>query len=985
MNLTHIFKQLIMIIITMSFLQMNLYAASPTIEDYYPTTVNINSNSSLVIISNEFTGPVTVTIDGNSVQSTVQSTVIDDETKNMINCTVPLISFVGSVSFTIQNNDGISNVKYLTYSDCSVWDTNIPEIVTQDSIDIVVSNACYSLYQFQLNNIAFSSLTSTEERIYLNNLDEGENTITIKGQDRADNLSTSISYTFTVDTVMPEVKLENLPSTITTEKSETIIVTPLTTDTIYYQYTLNGEIYEYDSNGISTSIVPISEPIYLTPLTHQVYTLCVIGGDSSGNWQSFEIAKCYTWTVIDIAISQQSSSPIELKAGTECQTFTSTYTGDDVLISWTAYNSENDTVGETVFGNSFPFTPPDTGSYAGIYTISMVANSNNQIIYEENIDVKVPFTIETDRYNIIKETIFRVKGVEAGATLIWDILDENGLVSNPEQIGQWERLGPDSLDMTFIPANVETIIAFRVKVSVEDDPDLTAENGLQEKITASYNILPMSKFTITLSDENGSLSTTTNNDITVKDMVLMKTQNLSQSYTQVFFDLPDSGGTYYFAIKDNRMPPVYLDYSFSTTTKDNYVILQLAGNNVIEGLVENSENSVLNNVTIVAYPNESDYLGEYNLYYETQTAVNGTYSLYLPDNLPIDGWTIIAAQDGYASSVKTDQLLNTDILFTGTDALQLKTIIHMIYPVSTTINFRATPSFTSRNQVDIYRIQSDGSNAYYDQVNFDKGLISVATPDVEQYTLVIKADTVENYDPNTGYIAHHAYGMNSVDTVIEREDMSIDNFGGTISLSNDNQVMKVHIPVNGINKASTISVEQIEKQKECNATSGSKYIYAVNAINSQTGGSITNDEINRVRITLPFSLIDIQPGDLEAGNWYIYVADSVEKMALHQTEIISVSYFEQSNYLGDGKTGDISFWTDRLGVFSIGKPADEEPSSVQKTVIPDNDKGGDCFIEISQKYSISQPLSFIIFSFSTLLILLKRLLGLNIERNIRRQ
>ncbi|MBF0450307.1 MAG: IPT/TIG domain-containing protein [Candidatus Magnetomorum sp.] len=963
MRLIYAFKLLSIMTAMIVALVCPLHAAPPIIQDFYPETVNINTSASMVIIADNLESAMTVTINGGIVQNTVNIAA------KMITCTVPEMNTSGSVAFTIQNADGISDIQYLAYEDCSDWTITIPAILLDDTIERTLNNVCYSQYQYKIDDKALSPLNNISEPLHLTGLGEGSHVLIIQGKDQAQNPAPSESFSFTVDTILPEIQLENLPITVTTKTSETITVTALTVDASQYKYQLDGMTYFKPS---------ISEPIHLTDLTPKTYTLCVIAGDRSGNWQSFDDVSCHTWTIINIAIAQQTLTPTEVLAGTQSRVFTSTYSGEDVTLAWTVRNADGGQVGSTVYGNAFSFTPPVAGAYAGIYTISMVAQANGQKIFEDKAFVKVPITIETDRYTIVKETIFRVKGTEAGATLIWDIITcENDPIDidDPEQIGRWERVGADSLDMTFYPAPVDAITNFCVKVSVEDDADLTSDNGLHENITGPFIILPMTAFTIILSDESGFISTTTNNEITVKDMVMLKTQNLTASYSRVVFDLPDSGGTYYFTIKDNRTPPVYMDYSFSTPSKENIVVLQPVGDDIIEGSVENTEESVLNTVKIAAYPVFTDSEDQTPWHVETQTAVNGKYTVYLPDYSFINGWTVVAGQDGYASSIKTDQQLNSDILFTGTDALQPKTSITLIQPMSDKINIRATPAFTSSNQVDIKKILGDGSETYYSKIDFDNGLISVATPDTDTYTLVIKADTIENYDPGTGYVAYHAYRKNSVDSVKKREDLSIDIIGGTISLMNDNQTMKAVVPVNGISKASTLTLEQIENSIPCNATAGSQYIYGVYATNSQTGKSISAEDINRILITLPFNLRVIQPGDLENEKWFIYHADSLEKMAAHQTEKISVSAFVQSNYLGDGKTGSISFWVDHLSVFAIGKPADIAPSTPSTVLNTSNDSGGDCFIGISQKNTASG-----IFGAMFLCFVLSSLVAMKIRR-----
>ncbi|KPA12410.1 conserved hypothetical protein, secreted [Candidatus Magnetomorum sp. HK-1] len=952
MSFIYALKRLIMSMSILLVLTCLAQAEPPVIQDFYPKTVNINtSQSALVIFAENLSDPLTVVINGESVPYT------KDVELEKITCTIPPMETSGSVIFTVQNIDGISNEKILTYADCSDLNIQLPSVYPYKNIDITLNNDCYTQYKYKLDENAWSEFKGIENPIQLRDLEDGPHSLIIIGKDSVNNQLSSEPKLFTINTTEPEIYLHNLPQTLTTQHDIFITVTAKTGDPVEYLFRLNGIP--------SNEMISITDPINLTSLDEGVYTLCVTSVNDLGVWQSLENAACHTWEIIDLAIAHNSITPTEVLAGTKSCVYTTNYTGENVIFSWEVHNENGDQIGDTAYGESFSFTPPTTGAYAGLYKVSMAAKANGQDLYNDEATVKVPFTIETDQYTIIKDSIFRVKGTEAGATLIWDILaNENDLmeVENSELIGRWERVDASSLNMTFYPADVDKITNFWVRVSVEDDLDLTEENGLHQLITGPYNILPMAEFTIILSDENGLISTTTNNDITVHDMVLLKNQNLTSPESKVVFELPDSGGTYRFSVKDNRVPPVYMEQTFSINSKETTVVLQHVGLDTIVGSVENTDGNILNNVQVAAFP-----MGEKYVSYKSQTAANGKYTLYLPELAPIDGWSVIAGMEGYASSLKTNQQLNSEILFSGTDALQSKTVITMVEPMGDKIYIRANPIFTASSQIDVYRIQADGKNTYYDEINFNNGLITIATPNVTDYTLIIMADTVENGDPDTGYAAYHAYRKNLSDRVLKRVDSTIDIFGGTISLTNENQTMKVTVPVNGITRTTTLTLEQIEKTTSCNATSGSDYIYAVHATSSQ-GKSLASGEINQILISLPFNLRDIQAGDLENGIWFLYRANSLEDMEAHKTELIPVTNILQSNYLGDGKIGYVTFLVDHLSVFAIGKPADiVPPTSTPSVILNDSDDGGDCFISVAKGQDFSMV---VLYGINLLLILI---------------
>ena len=903
------------------------HADVPEITKRYPFKVSLDKSATLLLVGQNLESPLTITIGEDVIPIT------NNNNSSSVTCTIQSRSTPVDVDLIVENEDGVSE-DVLSFSNCSEF-AQVDEIVRSTDVDISVINTCFPDYEYQLDQN--NSINVINSQILLTNLEEGPHQLIIIGHDPAQNKLSSTPISFTVDSIAPEIQLKNTPTIITTNKSETISVTT-STDATHYKYRLDNN-YTVENS--------ISEAIVLTSLSLGTHTLSVSGCDSNNHCQSSSDASSITWTIIDISFASNSAlTTTTVYAGTQSGFYSTNCSENSVVLEWSVYDYTDNQIGETVVGNTFSFTPAKNGAYAGVYTVDMTAMYDNQTIQTLNAYIQVPFAIETDRYNIIEEAIFSVKGVETGANLIPDIKPNIDTTLDISNIGKWDRTDAESMQITFKPSeSLDAVTSFDVRMYIENDQDLNETNGLYEQTKGPFFVIPLKDYSITLSDENGLISTTTNTDITIKEMVTQSNQNLTASESQVRLELPASGGTYYFKVIDNRAPPEFMSESFITNSYESTVILQPVGEYVIEGSVRDSDNNFLENVTVTAFQSTDDTLQslDYTLpqLYEAKTESNGQYTIHLPESNEIAGWTVIAGKEGYISAMKTDQQANTDVSFNGIHALQLQTQITRVWTEGDNILIQASPSFKNSSEIDIRKITKENDH-FYDENQFDSDKISVAIPNADEYTLIIYADTTDNHDPRTGDYTSHAYRKDSTENVLARSDKTMDKFGGAVSLDNNDEA-KVEIPVNGITETATITIEQIEKASECNATTGTQYIYAVHATSVNTGNSLNDDQINQIAITLPFDLRTVHPGDIENGIYNIYQADTLEKLENHETEMIV--NIRQSDYIGNGKVGSVTVLVDKLSFFSIGIPP-ERVSGVESTV--KDEGGGDCFIGILQ-------------------------------------
>jgi hypothetical protein len=928
MNIIQITKRLCIGLMLTIFTIFSAYADEPEISERYPTHVNLNTTATLLFIGQNLESPLTITI-GNEVIP-----VINNADPTRVTCTISARSMPDFVSVTVQNDDGACDNGVLYFYDCSSF-VQIDTIIRSQDYIITINNACYSTYEYQLNTESIKNADASTIR--LSDLAEGPHQLTIIGHDQAQNTHSRM-VSFTVDTIEPEIQLDYFPPRMTTNDSETISVTSLTGATTYK--------YQLDNKSVNES--SLSDPIYLTSLSLGVHTLLVYGCDSNSYCQAPGDAISFTWTIIDIAFAENSAlSTTNVLAGTESGLYSINCEAKDVFLEWSVYNYDGNQMGETIVNETFSYTPEKIGAYAGVYTVDMSAKVDNQTLKTIHAYINVPFDIETDRYNIIEEAVFSVKGVKEEGYLIPDFKPNIYSNSSATALGDWSRTKPTAKDIIFKPSdNLDKVTSFDVWMSVKNDLDLNETNGLNEQTTGPFFIIPLKNYSIALADEEGCISTTTNTDITIKEMVTQTNTNLATAESTLL-TLPASGGTYFFKVIDNKNPPEYLPGSVITKSYESTVTLQPVGDYIIEGKIQDSKGNVLENVTVTAFQPVDEIAQAYDhilpRLYEAKTEINGQYKIYLPESTDIGEWTVIAGKEGYKSAFQTNQQANTEVSFYGLHALQLQTQITRVWTENDRINIEASPAFDDCGEINILKLTKDGKG--YDAYNhLNNETISIAKPDADEYTLLIYADTTDDddHDPEIGNYVCHAYRKDSCKNVLARTDKTMDIFGGTLSLNNNKQEANVEIPVNGLSETATITIEQIEKAFECNATTGTKYIYAVHAISVNSGHSLTDDQINQVAVTLPFDLRTIHPGAIENGTYNVYRADSLEELKNHETELIYD--IRQSDYMGTGKLGSVTVLVDDLSYFAIGVP----PEKVSVSQSFKDEGGGDCFIGILQ-------------------------------------
>jgi hypothetical protein len=229
---------------------------------------------------------------------------------------------------------------------------------------------------------------------------------------------------------------------------------------------------------------------------------------------------------------------------------------------------------------------------------------------------------------------------------------------------------------------------------------------------------------------------------------------------------------------------------------------------------------------------------------------------------------------------------------------------------------------------------------------------------VEDFTVVIHADTSEDHDPNVDYYTSRVFNYVAGDTAATDQVDVAAGDSATLTLTANTQTSTVDVPLGGLSGDATIVIRQVLQTTTSTSTQGSPtYVYDVTAYDSATGLPLPDAAINRVYINIPVDLSVVTPGGLESGVFLIYHGATLAILEAGDGTVVPVENIISSDYVGDGLFGSVTFWVDSLSVFSIGLPAAVEPPvTPDQPTQPDQpdqpsttpsigSSGGSCFID----------------------------------------
>ena len=649
-------------------------------------------------------------------------------------------------------------------------------------------------------------------------------------------------------------------------------------------------------------------------------TITITGTDKAGNPIGAHSGNTFT---VDndtpYAPPEMYNFPAEIpvvEAGTTSQGFLVTEGDGTYIWSATAPDGSNASARlSATVGNNVTFSAPTSGNFAGVYTVKVKDGRSSSTSFEIKVPIRIApasktFTSIDPSTGAPNDQTFAVSGT--GGTYTWEVLESAEApaeVPDPESYGSWQSL------TVLRPAAVAVSRTFYLRATVIGDANLTAANGLNQKVGGPYTIAPVGTFTVTVKDQTGAPVA---GAVVAVDYSGAAAQTTGAGGTAVFY-LPDTGGTYTYTVTAAN----YVG-AVSASSQKTVSVTLAPGGETVSGTVEDENGDPVAGATVTVYqPDDPDVQSQ------AVTDASGTFTIWLPLNAPATGWTVAAVKDGYgASQIENPQDLS-NLSFGGAGTpLAAKTNI-TISAVGLGSGIRldigAAPAFSENGQMQITK-------------TFGSGSLGPLTYNSASYTYSVYYDIREDFavritDLRNDAKYDFAYDLGSTASSHPQSSMDIDAGGGIQTLAANGQTAKVQVPAGGVTIDCKIIIQQVGKSSASAApvSASPGFLYNVTAINPATGQALSTSQLKKIFITLPIDLGVVLPGQLESGAVKIFQADSLEHLEAGLGTVVPTSRITATDYLGDGATGSVTFWVDHLSVFGLGT---EVP---QITNRPDND------------------------------------------------
>ena len=637
-------------------------------------------------------------------------------------------------------------------------------------------------------------------------------------------------------------------------------------------------------------------------------TITIFDTGRNGLEKSVQIT---TWKTLKIA-----DYPSSLKAGDE---FTFTLSGGDNTNYFWAINGPLDL--EDATGSNYLFQIPTLGTFAGTYSLTVLDNQG----FSEQITITVPMTIIENKWNFLMgdpQKAFSVSGIDNESSVQWwMVAKDDSPIDDKTVYGRIEIQDKNSI--LFTPAqNVSKIIDFRWKVTT--DQQSLIDDGLNTHYSGPIKIVPTTKFTLTLLNEEEVPI-----DGTKSSLLVTELQNRKSGYInnqgQAEFTLPDLGGTFEYSIIDESSSPLYISKTISSSAKEIMLILEYKGGEIF-GIVEDTEGNPIEKAMVWVSPG----IESSSSYYSNMTDANGNYTVLLDRPSPTGNFIITAGKTGHIFRSQLAQL-NTAANFTGNyhidpqtkQGLQRKTeISHLLSKgenEGTLLTIKADPGFTGSEKEIII-------DPFFHSLTFSGPSWQLFLPSDEEITITMQADTsTSEQDASEGYFSSITLTYNNSAAMPTACSFSsdINSSGGEGILEANQQRVKVEIPPGGISGTGLLLIQQIPKINLNSVyTEGSpQFIYSIQI--SDPAYRAILPKIDHLIITLPFNTEVILPGDLENNKYSIFQAETIDELESGQGKPIEVNQIITTDYISES-LGYVKFSVSSLKFFSIGRKIKQE-------------------------------------------------------------
>jgi hypothetical protein len=742
----------------------------------------------------------------------------------------------------------------------------VPNIAGKNTATIDITGGL-APYSWDLNATAGSLGAGTTSRVFTATVNAtGNNTLTIS----ADTDPSLFNATLDIHVVSFAVTGDQYILTNTAKKytAQGAVGT--------VAWTLNGEAVDPSDDRLSGDK---KEVFTLTAQATGAYALVATDGDT-GVSSTFDVT-AYN----PIAVNEDddiASGWLIIDPNSETNAASFTVTGGDAdALTWTV-----DRPGDCAFvvdKTTATFTAKNTGDFAGAFNITVTDDKANTGGTTYTLYVKLG-PITQDKYIVPEDqnATFSVTGASTG--IGWSVIDGEG----DDISATTGSVSGNGNATTFVPADVDAITSFYVRAE-KDNLNAT------ERISALTKVVPVEDFTVKVTGPDGEALNGTEADVCVvrgDDEDCAATVNGT-----VIFTLPATGGSYEYRAmaQSNTYAPAIL------TSKEPLVEIELQkAGYVLNGTVTDASNGTgIGDASVRVTNGEKSF--------ETETDASGAYLVPLPGTTEQTAgyWTVDVFHEVYGSNATT---IDSNVNATFDPTLARKTRAWAWGAVNNgivEISVEADPEFSSAGDADLTGT-APVKNATFDTT--EKVITFYCNATTSFNATIAGNGTVAGWP---GFSLNYAHDANST----AKANGGFNAVKGEAALGGleaNGQEIVVLVAPGGIDEDGNFTIAQYESDNTAVDGSGG-YVYEVNT-------TVAKDKIKRLEITLPIDLSKVDPGDFENKIRVIRYAADVPTLGTNNAKTVPVANIINTDYVGNGKIGSVTFWVDHLTVFGVGLP-----------------------------------------------------------------
>jgi len=654
---------------------------------------------------------------------------------------------------------------------------------------------------------------------------------------------------------------------------------------------------------------------------------------------------------------------------------------------WTVVDWEGTEVDTQTTGAATYVLNPDTlfaAHGAGIYTVTLTDKDNTDL-KATTLKVRVPMKFVATKFagaatkdagtyktDTDASDTYTITGGPAGDVYSYAAVDLNGAASTA---GTFDDASPTDNDNVFTFASgIDTLTSYRVKVTLDstsEDTDVKRliDAGLGTLWSGIFRVVRVVSYSGTVVEADG---TTPVAGATVQSLYdTTKTATTDQDGKFTLSGFAETGATYKFAISKSG----YVDkIATGEDIEAGRIMLEAlaTGSGSISGTVTLNDGATPNGIAIKVKA-DGEYVKDSsgNVVRVFANSTTGAYTFPVPASYTAaTSLTVEARKIGYIFDETAGLGVLTNVTLAGDP------------PVATNANMTLYPSTVIAVSGTAVDSDADGT---YDQVlvkitakagaapaQFDgtAGEIRVLDADgndltssldvfetegantwsfthekYENFSITVYADVSEDRDVDAGYKATKKWSYVKSATATTEKRVSDPNItGGTADSPNAN----VNLPPGGLtgDVLDSVTIWIVEVSP---ADAGATQITASQIVDivltDPSGSEVSNNDLQRIEITLKFDPTVVTQGTLENETYVIHQAASMEDMLAGNETPVPVSHIILPI---DYVNGYVTFWVDHLSVFGVGTPP--SPS------VPAPSGGGDnCFIATAAYGSLFEP------------------------------